>query len=447
MQLRNRLSIYSVLIFTVVIFVASAAIYFSFYKWMEHNEIQILENKTLLAALYYLEEDEFSMSEHESIKEQLRKSISRKDIAVYNEQNLIARGEMPEDKHITQDFLNGIRENGKAYTISDKYFYNGLFYRDNEGNFVVVARELKDDFDNQRTTLLQILIIVFFIGVILIYLFSQFLGRFAYEPILNIIAQIKERDNKNFNAPIILDKTYTEIEDLVITYNHFIDRLGQTFHVQKNFIDYVSHELRTPITALMGTLEVTHQKNRSVEEYRQVIGQLKQYVNDLEETLDKMMLLSGVKTSFEFQAVRIDEIIWQVIENAVLYHQAQIDVKIEVEDPVLLNVYGNPDLLELAFNNLIENAVKYSDNQPVSVVLKSIGKKLQIEIIDTGIGIPESDLNQITQNFYRGKNTKGYQGKGIGLSMAQIVFSLHRIDMSILSEGKGTTVRLVIVGR
>lgn len=444
MQLRNRLSLYSVLIFTVVIFVASAAIYFSFYKWMEHNEIQILENKTLLAALYYLEEDEFSLSEHESIKDRLRKSISRRDIAVYNDKNLIARGEMPEDKHITQEFLDNIKENGRAHIISDKYFYSGLFYSDNEGDFVVVARALKDDFDNQRSTLLQILIVVFFIGVILIYLFSQFLGRFAYEPILNIIAQIKERDNKNFNHPIILDKTYTEIEDLVTTYNHFIDRLGQTFYVQKNFIDYVSHELRTPITALMGTLEVTHQKNRSEEEYRQVIVQLKQYVNDLEETLDKMMLLSGVKTSFEFQTVRIDEIIWKVIENAVLYHQAHIDVNIEVENSVQLNVYGNQDLLELAFNNLIENAVKYSDNQPVSVILKSQGKNLLIEITDTGIGIPESDLSQITQNFYRGKNTKGYQGKGIGLSMAQIIFSLHRIEMSIMSRGKGTTVRLQV---
>ncbi len=444
MQLKNRLSIYSVLIFSVVIFVASAAIYISFYRWMKHNEIQILESKTLLAAVFYLEQDESSNSEHESIKDKLRKSISRKDIAIYNTQNIVARGEMLPDKNITVEFLNTIRKNRQANFTTDRFFYNGLFYADNEGNFVVVARELKDDFDNQMYTLLQILIVVFVIGVILIYLFSQLLGRFAYEPIIQIIEQIKERDNKNFYEPIVLEKSYTEIEDLVRTYNHFIDRLAQTFHVQKNFIDYVSHELRTPITALMGTLEVTHQKKRTVDEYQQAIVQSKQYVYDLEETLDKMMLLSGVKTSFEFKTVRIDEIIWQVIENAVLYHQAQIDVKIEVEDSVHLNVYGNTNLLALAFSNLVENAVKYSDNQPVEVLLKSVGSSLQIEIIDRGIGIPESDLNQITQNFYRGKNTKGYQGKGIGLSMAQIVFSLHRMELSVYSDGKGTVVKVSV---
>lgn len=444
MQLRNRLSIYSILIFSVVIFVASAAIYISFYKWMEHNEFQILESKTLLAAVYYLEQDETSISEHESIKDQLRKSLSRKDVAVYNEQNIIAKGEMREDENITPEFLDKIKTDRHSNFSTDKYFYNGLFYRDNEGDFVVIARELKDDFDNQMYSLLQILMVVFIIGVILIYLFSQFLGRFAYEPIIRIMSQIKERDNKNFYEPIVLEKSYTEIEDLVKTYNHFIDRLGQTFHVQKNFIDYVSHELRTPITALMGTLEVTHQKPRTTVEYQQTIVQLKQYVNDLEETLDKMMLLSGVKTSFEFEAVRIDEIIWQVIENSVLYHQAHIDVKIEVSDPVQLNIYGNANLLELAFSNLVENAVKYSDNQPVVVVLKNVDGGLQIDISDLGIGIPEGDLQQITQNFYRGKNTKGYQGKGIGLSMAQIVFSLHRMDLSIRSEGQGTVVSVVI---
>lgn len=92
MQLRHRLSLYLVTVFSIVILIASGAIYFLFYKWMENYEIHTLENKTLLAALYYLEEDEISHSEHETIKDKLRKTISRKDIAIFNFENQKVKG-------------------------------------------------------------------------------------------------------------------------------------------------------------------------------------------------------------------------------------------------------------------------------------------------------------------------------------------------------------------
>lgn len=445
MNLKLRLSLYSVAIFSVVIFVASAAIYISFYKKMEQNELLSLKNKTLLAAIYYLEADEVGHVERETIKDQLRKSISRKNIAVFNEENILAKGEMVlENNIISEDFLNKTRLHLENNLITDDYFYNSLFYKDNEGDFVVITREIKTDFNQQLFTLLQILIIVFVVGVLLIYLFSRFLGKFAFQPLTNIINQIKERDNNNFTQPLSSNDTYTEIQDLVVSYNHFIDRMAQTFTIQKNFIDYVSHELRTPITALLGTLEVTNHKKRTLEEYANVMVQLKQYINDLQETLDQMMLLSGAKTSFEFQPVRIDEVVWHVIENAILYHKARINVDLQVKNNQLLTIQGNEKLLEVALNNLLGNAIKYSNNQPVLIQFLEIGNRLQIHISDVGIGILETDLKQIKQNFFRGKNTQEFQGKGIGLSMAHIIFTIHQIDLEIVPNNpKGTVVQLV----
>jgi len=183
MNLKLRLSLYSVAIFSVVIFVASAAIYISFYKKMEQNELLSLKNKTLLAAIYYLEADEVGHVERETIKDQLRKSISRKNIAVFNEENILAKGEMVlENNIISEDFLNKTRLHLENNLITDDYFYNSLFYKDNEGDFVVITREIKTDFNQQLFTLLQILIIVFVVGVLLIYLFSSFLGKFAFQP-------------------------------------------------------------------------------------------------------------------------------------------------------------------------------------------------------------------------------------------------------------------------
>lgn len=443
MKLKHRLSLYSIIIFSVVILIVSTVIYFSFYTQMEKKEIQSLESKSLLAAVYYLEQDELPTLEHENIKSQMLKSISRKNIVIYDALNQKFNGNMDVDANISPKFLNNVRINKNDFFTSEHFFYNGIFYHDNQGDFVVITRQSKDEFNEQMQSLLHILIIVSIIGLLFIYLFSQYLGYIAYEPITKIIEQIKERDTKNFNEPLVLKKSYSEIEDLVKTYNHFIDRIAQTFNVQKNFIDYVSHELRTPITALLGTLEVTNHKKRTSEEYELVLLQLKQYTNDLQETLDQMMLLSGAKTSFEFKTIRIDEIVWQVIENAVLYHNAKINVDIKVENNQLLSIQGNEKLLEVALNNLIGNAIKYSDNQQIMIQFLEVNQQLQIHIIDQGIGILENDLAKIKQNFFRGQNTQSYQGKGIGLSMANIIFTFHQIDLKIeQNQPKGTIVKL-----
>ncbi|WP_287443920.1 HAMP domain-containing sensor histidine kinase [Algoriella sp.] len=443
MKLKHRLSLYSIIIFSVVILIVSTVIYFSFYTQMEKKEIQSLESKSLLAAVYYLEQDELPTLEHENIKSQMLKSISRKNIVIYDALNQKFNGNMDVDGNISPKFLNNVRINKNDFFTSEHFFYNGIFYHDNQGDFVVITRQSKDEFNDQMQSLLHILIIVSIIGLLFIYLFSQYLGYIAYEPITKIIEQIKERDTKNFNEPLVLKKSYSEIEDLIKTYNHFIDRIAQTFNVQKNFIDYVSHELRTPITALLGTLEVTNHKKRTSEEYELVLLQLKQYTNDLQETLDQMMLLSGAKTSFEFKTIRIDEIVWQVIENAVLYHNAKINVDIKVENNQLLSIQGNEKLLEVALNNLIGNAIKYSDNQQIMIQFLEVNQQLQIHIIDQGIGILENDLAKIKQNFFRGQNTQSYQGKGIGLSMANIIFTFHQIDLKIeQNQPKGTIVKL-----
>lgn len=444
MKLKHRLSLYSVVIFSIIILIVSGIIYFSFYSQMEKKEIQSLENKSLLAAIYYLEQDELPVLEHENIKSKLLKTISRKNIIIYDAHNQRFSGDMKFDKNISASFIESIRRKKNDFLSSEHFFYNGIYYHDNQGDFVVIAREPKDEFNEQMQSLLHILLSVSVIGLLFIYMFSQYLGYIAYEPVIKIIGQIKERDSQNFNEPLVLKKSYAEIEDLIKTYNHFIERIAQTFNVQKNFIDYVSHELRTPISALLGTLEVTDHRKRTTEEYAEVISQLKQYTNDLQETLDQMMMLSGAKTSFEFQSVRIDEIVWQVIENAVLYHEARINVDIRVANNALLTVQGNEKLLEVALNNLVGNAIKYSNNEMIQIVFSENNGKLQLQILDQGIGIPQQDLQQIRQNFYRGHNTQNYQGKGIGLSMASIILNLHRIRLDIRqNEPKGTIVELL----
>lgn len=443
MKLKNRLSLYSVAIFSVIILVICTVIYGAYFKQIELRESRSLYNKNLLAAVFYLEKDESSSQEHEHIKNQLLKSISRKNVLVLNTSFQKYNGEMERNADITDAFLNQVKVSERGFLNTEKYFYSGLFYRDNEGDFFVISRESKEEFTAQMNTLLGILLTVFLLTIIFVFFFSRYLGFIAYEPINSIISQLKNRSQDNFTEPIKVKKSYTEIEELAKEYNYFVNELNRSFQIQKNFIDYVSHELRTPIAALYGTLDVAALKQRDSEYYENAIPKLKNYTKDLEDTLNQMMLLSGTQNELDFSKVRLDEVIFDCTEQLIIVNQAQINIKIEVENYDNLTIDGDFKLLKLAFKNIIENAIKYSSNSPVDVLISDVGKKIQIQITDLGIGIPNTEIEKITQNFYRAENSRDFEGKGIGLSLSQIIFKLHRAELTIASKVGETTVQIV----
>ena len=104
---------------------------------MERKEVKGLESKSLLAAIYYLEKDEMSSNEHEEVRNQLQKTISKKNIAIFNEEGKYVSGNMPFDYIKSKPFIDDIKRDYKGYLITDDYFYNGIFYKDNEGKFIV----------------------------------------------------------------------------------------------------------------------------------------------------------------------------------------------------------------------------------------------------------------------------------------------------------------------
>ena len=100
---------------------------------------------------------------------------------------------MEEDTQISDNFIERIRQNEVSSLSTQSYFYNGIFYKDNQGDFVVIVREPKNEFNELMKSLLHILILVSIIGLLFVYLFSNYLGYIAYEPIIKIINQIKFR--------------------------------------------------------------------------------------------------------------------------------------------------------------------------------------------------------------------------------------------------------------
>jgi len=141
------------------------------------------------------------------------------------------------------------------------------------------------------------------------------------------------------------------------------------------------------------------------------------------------------------------------------YHPTQIDLKALVRETCHLQrelspeahiqetaearpliVYGDSSLLSQLFSNLLSNAVKYSpDGGLIRVTASQDGEWIAVVIEDHGIGIPQSDLERVFERYYRGSNTSGVVGSGVGLSLVSAIVDLHKGMISLDSrEGEGS---------
>lgn len=448
MKLRNRLTLISSITFGIVFTITSILVYFIFYNSSEKIIFSALEKSCLLTGIFYLEEDELSSSEYKIIKQQFQEDTKESEIKIYNEKNQIQYGTISFDPQITIARLNHVRKYKKIQFKSSEHFYYGIFYPDNQGNFVVFIKYNNEFAHSQNNLLLVILISVLFLGLLLLVPLSRLLSNIAYRPITNIIKQVNTIKPESLGNAIISTNTNDEIQDLINTFNNLLKRLSDTFAVQKNFINYISHEFKTPLAAISGSLEVFAQKKRTPEEYQKVVTDSLENVYQIEKILNILMMISGLKTiTGENEIFRVDELIWTIIDKIVMIYPSEhnrIRVHIEVKNQDLLTVKGNNMQIQMGLYNLIENAFKYSNDNPVKISLLEKGKQLHICIEDTGRGINPEELKYIRQPFYRGKNVGNIKGNGIGLSLATLLFKQNNITFMMTSqENLGTQIELI----
>lgn len=443
MNLRTRLSLISSLVFGVIFAIAAAIIYWSFQKTTERNIINNLQKTCLISGIYYLEKDEQTIKEHNEIKLQFEELIDRSMVAVIDMEDSVQFGRLISDENITPQRIEKIRS-VKRYSFQSKnHFYYGMFYRDNQGDFAVVVKESKAEYHQLIDRLLIVLVLVLLFAWISIAIISVALSKVAYRPIQRVISEVNRRTLENLAEPIPYTASKDEVQKLIETYNSLLNRVNNVFEAQKNFINYVSHEFKTPLTSIAVALEVFSQKERSPEEYQKVSKRALQNVYELEKILSNMKLLSGMKDErIPLQTIRIDEVLWDLTDKCKELFNASFNIDIQVEDYKKLEYQANETQLNMAIFNILENAIKYSDNQPIDIVLEEGNQLILLKIRDKGYGIERADQPHIKKPFYRGENVKTHVGSGVGLSLTQIIFDEHDINFDIQSLKEGTMVVL-----
>ena len=274
-------------------------------------------------------------------------------------------------------------------------------------------------------------------------------SRKIIEPIQSIIEKTKKIGSENLHMRLEVPESNDAVRELARTFNDMLNRLETSFETHKNFISNASHELNTPLTSIIGEADVTLSKTRRPEEYVESLHVILGEAEKLQKKTQALLLLA--QTGFDgkrqkFGKVRMDQLILDVKETVEKIQnkcKISLDFSLLPENPLLLKVFGNEQLLHLALSNVVINACKYSDGKPINIALAGVNGKIIVIVKDNGIGIPADELEYIYDPYFRASNSKNHEGYGIGLPLARNIIRIHDGEIRVTSVlNEGTTVEI-----
>lgn len=284
-------------------------------------------------------------------------------------------------------------------------------------------------------------IIRFFIIIVLfIILLVTFLADTVYiEYLLKPFYKIIDTKIRRVNEPEVFDHTpikakSRDFRELDLVLNQMMDRIAELFKKEKQFISNVSHELLTPIALLKSKFENLLQ-NESLDEnaFDKIAGSLKT-LDMLKKIINNLLLISRIENN-QYEAneeIDFHEIINDVEEDL----QDRIEDKgiqfvNEMKNGIIFR--GNKTLLHILIYNLVTNAIKY--NKPDGSIVVSDGFILNeyfISVADSGIGMSDSQIENIFNRFARVSSDQ--EGQGLGLAIAKSIAVFHHIEIKVVSS-------------
>ena len=299
--------------------------------------------------------------------------------------------------------------------------------------------------DNMLSRIMMIALGISAFVVLVVVLMGVYFVKSICVPLSAISATAKRLATGDFSERIPV-KSKDEIGQLSGAFNEMANELENSEQIKNDFISSVSHELRTPLTAIKGwseTLEVGYDPETFSKGMKVIAGETKRLERMVEELLDFSRIQSG---HFSLQMTNMDVI--AELEDALLIYidkAKKENVSISYNEPAFMCVVtGDKNRLRQVFINIIDNALKYTENGgAIEIIAEKTDKSTVITISDTGVGIAPEDLPKVKQKFYKANATK--HGSGIGLAVADEIVSMHGGTLEVESElGIGTTVTITL---
>jgi len=306
----------------------------------------------------------------------------------------------------------------------------------------------KDQIYEPIKTIRWIIYTGMFISMGLVILVSVLFSRSISKPIIQLESAAKDIAGGNVNRTLQLDRK-DEFGALAKSLNQMAERLRSDNEMLKNMYDKqqqffadITHEVRNPLHTISGSLEMLQLKNLDSEKRESYIETASRQTERINRLFKDLMTLQRYDSdSYFIEKKPFDvQLILNDIEQLFAGRAREKGLALKV-DKRSVKVYADPNKIEQVLENLVSNAIKYTNSGQIEVLLREEPEHLLIEVSDTGIGISEDHLSRLFDRFYRTDKARSRDkgGTGLGLSVVKSILTAHDTVIQVESEpGKGS---------
>ncbi|OOM16064.1 sensor histidine kinase [Clostridium saccharobutylicum] len=298
-------------------------------------------------------------------------------------------------------------------------------------------------FSPTNNRILWPIINLYLISVIVGTVISAIIGKKVLNPLVKFSEALMEVSKGNFDIKLDGNKYgVEEIELMTRNFNVMVNELNNIETFRSDFIANVSHEFKTPLASIEGYSMLLQDKNlteKEKEEYTYKILTNTKRLSNLVRIILQISRLENQELILEKRKFKLDEQLRQVLlllESK--WTNKNIDLNLDL-NPITFN--GNEELLMHVWQNLLDNAIKFTqDNGTITCTLKQSADCITTIISDTGIGMSNDTKKHLFDKFYQGDKSHSSEGNGLGLALVKRIIDLCNGTIEVQSEeGKGST--------
>jgi len=271
------------------------------------------------------------------------------------------------------------------------------------------------------------------------------LARNATEPVREIIDTTRRLNPAKLDERLLVRGTNDELDQLSVEINSFLDQISRYLQAHREFIANAAHELRSPLTAIQTSIDVSLEKIRSADEYREELEVVSEQCEELRHLVNSLLQLAETDVGAgvpKFSEFNLSALIEKSID---VFSGVAEEQSIQLIADVGMQIYANSDSSKIrqVVNNLIDNAIKFTPRGgTVRLNLEKYDNGVRLLVTDSGCGIPAGELAKVFERFYQvapSRNRNTQRGNGLGLSICKSIVEMHGGSIRIATPPAGGT--------
>jgi two-component system sensor histidine kinase ArlS len=442
MKLRNRIHLYTSVLFIGLLILIHTAIYFSFSQMILKSELEqtTLEAERIMEAV---QQSESSVPVADLLRAYVPINGMIRIVNTAGSQVTTVTA-AKQEKLFDQPFAfnqSEQREIIKYDGIPYSFVSVPVIWTNGQIVNIQITENLLPVSDNLGV-LRIVLIVVTVIATIPVLLSAGLLSNLLTKPISSMIETMRDiRKSGHFKRIHLPEKSQNELDLLGETFNEMMDLLEKNYAKQEQFVSNASHELKTPLTIIESYADLLKRRGKDQPElFDESVEAIHSEAIRMKDLIQQLLLLAKHDEQWNVEIIPIP--LTRLVEDSVRSFREGYKREVDLDAEQEATIKADPQKLKQLIFILMDNARKYSE-APIQVRIRAKEEKAVIEIIDRGMGIPASELTKVFDRFYRVDQARKRGGFGLGLTLAKELAEVMGAEIRLESaEGLWTNAQI-----